>query len=70
MVNALKDKKVDGFDLWHDQVGYPSSRVLELLSNVGVSFSRSLYSSICDVCVRAKQSISSSHQVIIMQLRF
>jgi hypothetical protein len=43
------------FNLWHKRLGHPSSKVLELVSNIGAGKISSLRNQVCDVYLRAKQ---------------
>ena len=47
------------FDLWHKWLGQPSSKVVELVLNVGFSKNNSLCNKVYDVCLKVKQSRDS-----------
>lgn len=52
-VATMKTNNEKSFNLWHMRLGHPSSKVLELILNVGTS---KISNKICDVCLRAKQT--------------
>ena len=44
-------------ELWHKRMGHPSSRIVDLISEIGnVGRSDSVKNKFCDICFRAKQT--------------
>lgn len=58
-VAAMQIGGGSSFDLWHKKLRHPSSKVVEILPNIGSSINSSMFSRTCDVCLRAKQTRES-----------
>jgi hypothetical protein len=55
IVATVQTGNEKSFNLWHKRLGYTSSKVLELVSNIGAGKISSLRNQVCDVYLRAKQ---------------
>ena len=52
---AVKSDGGNIFYLWHERLGHPSPKVVELIPNIGSRRSNALCDKACNVCLRAKQ---------------
>jgi len=55
-VATIQTDNEKSFNLWHKRLGHPSSKVLELVPNVGAGKISSLRNQVCDASLRAKQT--------------
>lgn len=54
---VYKTTRIASSELWHKRMGHPSSRIVDLISEIGnVGRSDSAKNKICDICLRAKQT--------------
>lgn len=65
---VYKTTRIASSELWHKRMGHPSSRIVDLISEIGnVGRSDSVKNKFCDICFRAKQTkeefISSNNKV-------
>ncbi|KAL4387508.1 hypothetical protein GQ457_09G027200 [Hibiscus cannabinus] len=56
---AMKMSGQSTFDMWHKRLGHLSSKVVELIPNVGLNKNSNLWNKTCEVCHRAKQTRDS-----------
>ncbi|GKC91697.1 retrovirus-related pol polyprotein from transposon TNT 1-94, partial [Tanacetum coccineum] len=60
-VRAYKISGIGNYDLWHQRMGHPSSKIIDLLPkfNNCTSTDNSLKNKACDICFRSKQTRES-----------